>query len=82
MVYTDHSRELKAAIEQLGYRRQTSIEYVDSSKSFAEREMRHLLEGARANLVQSAHVAVCDPAPRNCNQHTATIERTWFAMVP
>ena len=37
----------------MGYRHQTSIEYVDSSKSFVEREIRHLLEGARANLVQS-----------------------------
>ena len=37
----------------VGYRHQTSIEYVDSSKSFVEREIRHLLEGARANLVQS-----------------------------
>ena len=53
VLYTDNSRELKAAIEQLGYRHQTSIEYVDSSKSFVEREIRHLLEGARANLVQS-----------------------------
>ena len=44
---------MKAGIEQLGYRHQTSIEYVDSSKSFVEREIRHLLEGARANLVQS-----------------------------
>ena len=43
---------MKSAIEQLGYH-QTSIEYVDSSKSFVEREIRHLLEGARANLVQS-----------------------------
>ena len=53
VLYTDNSRELKAAIEQLGYRHQTSIEYVDSSKSFVEREIRHLLQGARANLVQS-----------------------------
>ena len=53
VLYTDNSRELKAAIEQLGYRHQTSIEYVDSSKSVVEREIRHLLEGARANLVQS-----------------------------
>ena len=52
-VYTDNSRELIKAIEDLGYRHQTSIEYVDSSKSFVEREVRQMLEGARSNLVQS-----------------------------
>ena len=53
VIYTDNSRELKAAIKELGYRRQTSIEYVDSSKSFVEREIRQMLEGARSNLVQA-----------------------------
>ena len=52
-VYTDNSRELIKAIEDLGYRHQTSIEYVDSSKSFVEREVRQMLEGARSNLVQA-----------------------------
>ena len=37
-VYTDNSRELIATIGELGYRHQTSTEYVDSSKSFVERE--------------------------------------------
>ena len=39
-IYTDNSNELKAAIGDLGYRHQTSMEYVDSSKSFVEREIR------------------------------------------
>ena len=52
-VYTDNSRELIATIGELGYRHQTSTEYVDSSKSFVEREIRHILEGTRTNLVQS-----------------------------
>eukprot|EP00435_Cladocopium_sp_Y103_P036206 s1446_g9.t1 len=51
-VYTDNSRELIAAIGQMCFR-QTPTEYVDSSKSFVEREVRHMLEGARTNLVQS-----------------------------
>ena len=50
-IYTDNSRELIAGIKELGYRHQTPIEYVDSSKSFIEREVRNMLEGARANLV-------------------------------
>ena len=53
VVYTDNSPELIRAIKDLGYRHQTSIEYVDSSKSFAEREVRQMLEGARSNLLQS-----------------------------
>ena len=53
VIYTDNSRELIAGIKELGYRRQTSVEYVDSSKSFIEREVRNTLEGARTNLVQS-----------------------------
>ena len=68
VLYTDNSRELKAAIEQLGYRHQTSFEYVDSSKSFVEREIRHLLEGARANLVQSGFPLSMWPF---ANQHNA-----------
>ena len=51
VVYTDNSPELIRAIKDLGYRHQTSIEYVDSSKSFAEREVRQMLEGARSNLL-------------------------------
>ena len=52
-VYMDISRELIATIGELGYRHQTSTEHVDSSKSFVEREIRHMLEGTRTNLVQS-----------------------------
>ena len=52
-VYTDNSRELISTIGELGYRHQTSTEHVDSSKSFVEREFRHMLEGTRTNLVQS-----------------------------
>ena len=53
VVYADNSPELIRAIKDLGYRHQTSIEYVDSSKSFAEREVRQMLEGVRSNLLQS-----------------------------
>ena len=53
VVNSDNSPELIRAIKDLGYRHQTSIEYVDSSKSFAEREGRQMLEGARRNLLQS-----------------------------
>ena len=52
VVYTDSSPELLRAIKDLGYRHQTSIEYVDLSKSFAERQVRQMLEGARSNLLQ------------------------------
>ena len=53
VICTDNSRELIAGIKELGYRHQTSVGYVDSSKSFIEREVRNMLEGARTNLVQS-----------------------------
>jgi hypothetical protein len=53
VVYTDNSPELIRAVKDLGYRHQTSIEYVDSSNLFAEREVRQMLEGARSNLLQS-----------------------------
>ena len=52
-IYTDNSRELIAAMKDLGIRHQKSMPYVDSSKSFAEREVRQMLEGARSNLLQS-----------------------------
>jgi len=51
VVYTDNPPEFIRAIKDLGYRHQTSIEYVDSSKSFAERAIRQMLEGARSNLL-------------------------------
>ena len=51
-VYTDNSRELFSTIGEFGYRHQSSIEYVDSSKSFVEREIRHMLEGTWTNLIQ------------------------------
>ena len=54
VVYSDNSPELIRAIKDLGYRHQTSIEYVDSSKLFVEREVRQMLEGARSNLLQSS----------------------------
>ena len=53
VIYTDNAPELKSAVEYLGYRHQTSIEYMDSTKSFVEREVRQMLEGCRTNLVQS-----------------------------
>ena len=53
IIYTDNAPELKAAIRELGYRHQTSIEYVDGTKSFVEREIRQMLEGTRTNLLQA-----------------------------
>ena len=53
VIYTDNAPELKSAVEYLGYRHQTSIEYMDSTMSFVEREVRQMLEGCRTNLVQS-----------------------------
>ena len=54
VIYTDNAPELKAAVRELGYRHQTSIEYIDSTKSFVEREIRQMLEGTRTNLLQAA----------------------------
>ena len=73
-VYTDNSKELNATIGEMGHRHQTSTKYVDSSKSFVEREIRHMLEGTRTNLVQSGlplqywpmamqHFSMADDAP-------------------
>ena len=50
VVCTDNPPEFIRAIKDLGYRHETSIEYVDSSISFAEHEIRQMLEGARSNL--------------------------------
>ena len=50
VIYTDNSPELEKALGNLNYRHQTSIEYLDSTKSIVEREIRTLLEGARAAL--------------------------------
>ena len=40
-------------MKKLGIRRTTSRQYVDKNKAVIEREIRTVLEGARANLVQS-----------------------------
>ena len=53
IVYTDNAPELIDAIEQLGYRHQTSVEYQQSTKAVVEREVRTILEGARPNLHQA-----------------------------
>ena len=53
VVYTDNSPEFNAAIREYGFVHQTSVEYLDSTKSVVEREARTLLEGTRANLVQA-----------------------------
>ena len=85
VIYTDNSRELKAAIKELGYRHQTSIEYVDSSKSFVEREIRQMLEGARSNLVASrdafVHVADGDAAFCHSRQCQPAVVRGGQSMV-
>ena len=53
VVYTDNSPEFCAAIKEYGVVHQTSVEYLDSTKSVVEREARTMLEGARSNLVQA-----------------------------
>ena len=53
VVYTDNSPKLIRAIKDLGYRHQTSIEYVNSSRCFAAGEVLQMLEGARSNLLQA-----------------------------
>ena len=52
-IYTDHSPEFCAAIKEYGVVHQTTVEYLDSTKSIVEREARTILEGARSNLVQA-----------------------------
>ena len=56
-VYTDNSRELIATIGELGYRHQTSTEYVDSSKSFVERENAD-------NCLNALAQTLCSPVSR------------------
>ena len=63
--FLSHKRrsELIATIGELGYRHQTSTEYVDSSKSSVEREIRHMLEGTRTNLFSQACLCECGHWP-------------------
>ena len=53
VVSTDNSSEFCAAIKEYGVVHQTSVEYLDSTKSVVEREARTISEGARSNLVQA-----------------------------
>ena len=53
IVYTDNAPEMLDAIEELGFKHQTSVEYQHSTKAVVEREVRTILEGARSNLLQA-----------------------------
>ena len=53
IVYTDNAPEMLDAIEELGFKHQTSVEYQHSTKAVVEREVRAILEGARSNLLQA-----------------------------
>ena len=53
IVYSDNAPELIATMKKLGIRRNTSRQYVDKNKAVIEQEIRTVLEGTRANLVQS-----------------------------
>ena len=53
IVYSDNAPELIATMKKLGIRHNTSRQYVDKNKAVIEREIRTVLEGTRANLVQS-----------------------------
>ena len=53
VVYSDNAHEFDYAVKQLQARHNTSREYVDQNKAVIEREIRTILEGTRANLVQS-----------------------------
>ena len=46
IVYTDNAPEMLDAIEELGFKHQTSVEYQHSTKAVVEREVRTILEGA------------------------------------
>eukprot|EP00439_Symbiodinium_sp_Y106_P028636 s8279_g3.t1 len=53
VIYSDNALEFDYAAKQLCARHNTSREYVDQNKAVIEREIRTILEGTRANLVQS-----------------------------
>ena len=53
IAYTDNGREFIKAFEEMQVDHQTSIEYLDSTKSVVEREARTLIEGTRVNLNQT-----------------------------
>ena len=53
VIYADNALEFDYAARQLRARHNTSREYVDQNKAVIEREIRTILEGTRANLVQS-----------------------------
>ena len=53
IIYSDNAPELNDAVHRMGIRHNTSREYVDENKAVIECEMRTILEGTRANLVQS-----------------------------
>ena len=53
VIYSDNALEFDYAVRQLRARHNTSREYVDQNKAVIEREIRTILEGTRANLVQS-----------------------------
>ena len=51
--YSDNSGEIAAAVKSMGWRHVLSQPYVSQSPGVIEREIRTILEGARANLFQS-----------------------------
>ena len=53
VVYSDNANEFDYAVKLLQARHNTSREYVDQNKAVIEREIRTILEGTRANLVQA-----------------------------
>jgi len=53
VIYSDNALEFDFAARQLRARHNTSRAYVNENKAVIEREIRTILEGTRANLVQS-----------------------------
>eukprot|EP00439_Symbiodinium_sp_Y106_P066744 s3183_g10.t3 len=53
VIYSDNALEFDYAARQLRARHNTSREYVDQNKAVIEHEITTILEGTRANLVQS-----------------------------
>ena len=51
--YSDNAGEIAAAVKSMGWRHVLSQPYVSQSSGVIEREIRTILEGARANLFQS-----------------------------
>lgn len=51
--YSDNSDELRKASAEMGWRHNTSVDYISKSNAIAERNLRSVLDGTRVNLEQA-----------------------------